>query len=952
MQQDLYFQYYSRKDVQEAMLKACENREVVPRYGEGFGKRPDVLQYPGDILEMAKRGATSFHISEEHWHDPLILKPGMSKKDLDENRKGWDLCLPDFENIYILEDNLLKRVPIVYLSKFTIPTDKPYEFLLSKDFFTLTLNPSSYNIEFEKITTFFVRNKNKEEKVFRIILEDGKELFVSEDHPLLVFTSEGIKNKIAKNITPEDYLLISTKISPTSERDSFNILEELFKDLKQFSYFVGKDIQAHKFLIKKTDVTLKIPSSIAKYFSKRATPISFFDQSIAKKEVLICMNRCKDFIPSHILLSRDFGFLCGMYLSEACSSRGRIEFSLHINEYDIAEKIISIINKSFKLNISKNHIENNKGNGLRVRISSTILQVLFEDVFGFKKKAYKKIVPAWAFNANSEFIDGLLEGYFVGDGHSRLDSNGKSLTFSVVSVSQSLIEGIAFLLQIRSIKYKIRKNLPPQKNSLGKHNRNILSISGEEDIISLFKNCPEVFKRKHLQITPKTINHPSIHDRFPPFFDRNKIKQLNNEVQKKNLYRAIRLKMRVHKKLASTVANEDLRKIMSSQVFPLRCKKIEQYNYNGLLYDIQTEKNHNFLQGDGIFSHNCLDIDTVHWDYAKWTAYFLIEALKFHDVKNISIKYSGSKGFHIAVPFASFPEEVNGVKTQKLFPEGPRIITAYLQNMIHEMLANKILEKESVADIAQKTNVKRSDLVKEGKFNPFAIIEIDTVLISNRHLFRAPYSLHEKTGLVSLPIDKDKVLTFDKREADPKTVKAEKGFLETLSTNDGKNLIMQAMDWWGKKHAKQGPDVVPGEKRERTLPTDAVQEICFPQCMQKILAGNMEDGKKRALFILVNFLRHMNWNDQTIESRLKEWNSKNKNPLPPSYISTQLIWNKKQKESILPPNCNKSYYKDLRVSCPENICSRFKNPVNCALRAHAQAKEQEKKVKKVEEVKK
>ncbi len=347
-----------------------------------------------------------------------------------------------------------------------------------------------------------------------------------------------------------------------------------------------------------------------------------------------------------------------------------------------------------------------------------------------------------------------------------------------------------------------------------------------------------------------------------------------------------------------------------------------------------------------------LDIDVIYWDYAKWTAYFLIEALKFHDVKNVSVKFSGSKGFHIGVPFASFPEEVNGIKTHKIFPEGPRIITAYLQNMIHEMLANKILEKESITDIAQKTNIKRSDLVKEGKFDPFAIIEIDTVLISNRHLFRAPYSLHEKTGLVSLPIDNEKILSFDKREADPKTVKVERGFLEKGSKNDGKSLIMQAMDWWGKKHAKQGPDTVAGAKRERTLPTDAVQEQCFPQCMQKILAGNMDDGKKRALFIMVNFLRHMNWNDQAIESRLKEWNSKNKNPLPPSYITTQLIWNKKQKESILPPNCNKSYYKDLRVACADTVCNRFKNPVNCALRAHAQAKEMEKKTKKIEEVKK
>ena len=90
---DTFVEYYSRKEVQQAILKFCKDREVAPRFGDGFGRRPDVLQYPGDVLEMAQKGATSFHISEERWEDPLRLKPGVTKKELDENRIGWDLIL-------------------------------------------------------------------------------------------------------------------------------------------------------------------------------------------------------------------------------------------------------------------------------------------------------------------------------------------------------------------------------------------------------------------------------------------------------------------------------------------------------------------------------------------------------------------------------------------------------------------------------------------------------------------------------------------------------------------------------------------------------------------------------------------------------------------------------------------------------------------------------------------
>ncbi len=59
----------------------------------GFAKRPNILQYPQDVSEFAKDGATSFHVSEEHWNNPMELEPGMSKKKLDKLRTGWDLIL-------------------------------------------------------------------------------------------------------------------------------------------------------------------------------------------------------------------------------------------------------------------------------------------------------------------------------------------------------------------------------------------------------------------------------------------------------------------------------------------------------------------------------------------------------------------------------------------------------------------------------------------------------------------------------------------------------------------------------------------------------------------------------------------------------------------------------------------------------------------------------------------
>src|SRR3989344_9489001 len=86
--------YYSRKDIQQELLRLSKNREIAVNFSDkGFGKRPDILQYENDILELVKKGATSFHFSEEHWTNPLLLKPGMTKNELDKLRTGFDLIL-------------------------------------------------------------------------------------------------------------------------------------------------------------------------------------------------------------------------------------------------------------------------------------------------------------------------------------------------------------------------------------------------------------------------------------------------------------------------------------------------------------------------------------------------------------------------------------------------------------------------------------------------------------------------------------------------------------------------------------------------------------------------------------------------------------------------------------------------------------------------------------------
>ena len=321
-----------------------------------------------------------------------------------------------------------------------------------------------------------------------------------------------------------------------------------------------------------------------------------------------------------------------------------------------------------------------------------------------------------------------------------------------------------------------------------------------------------------------------------------------------------------------------------------------------------------------------LDIDCDELEYSGMAAHLLIQALKHHDIENVSVKFSGNHGYHIAVPFESFPERINDMEIRKSFPEAPRRIALYLKEMIREHLA-KMLRKDPIEVIAKKSNKEI-----EKNFDPFDVLEIDTILISSRHLLRHVYSFNEKSGLISIPIKNEDVLTFKKENALPENISDFSiKFIDRSKSikNEARKLFIQAFDF--KPQIEDEFEQIIGTKKEYEIPEEAIPEEYFPPCIKKILSG-LEDGKKRSLFILINFLRCVGWSYEQIEDRVKEWNKVNPEPLRETIMLGQIRYHKQQKKNIMPPNCANTYYKDLQICFPDNLCNKIKNPVQYSRR--------------------
>lgn len=405
-----------------------------------------------------------------------------------------------------------------------------------------------------------------------------------------------------------------------------------------------------------------------------------------------------------------------------------------------------------------------------------------------------------------------------------------------------------------------------------------------------------------------------------------------------------------------------------------------------------------------------IDIDCKWFDFSKKAARAIIDTLKSYGVKNVGLKFSGSKGFHIMVPWNSFPKEIAGELTKNLFPQLPRKIVSFLKFKAETEMAELISEEElkqfqhteirkgkkcnNCKNVAREyllvtyfcPKCKRQEFKKiapdndkrlrcpdcrihfetkdskeiyecsncniSSEKNPrgfsrhieldlFEIMGLDLILVSPRHLFRTPYSLHEKTALASVVISEQDLEEFDIKDANPSKIKI-KNFIPVSKEGEAEKFVREALDWHKENQIKKGisEEKITGKYADfKPIKLEKFSDSFLPPSILTILKG-VDDGRKRALFVLLNMFRFLGLEKEDIEKRISDWNKKNKVPLLEGYIKAQLIWSYRNKP-VLPPNFDKDYYRAIGV-IPTQEEVRAKNPVTYVL-MKAQPRKQSKK---------
>jgi len=852
-------EYYLRKDVQKELTRISKNREVQAWFGKDIaGKRPEVVNYEGDIKDLIRQGMTSFHISEERWENPLDLESGMLKRDLDKLRIGWDLVLDlDSKNLEfskyageLLIEALKFHDVKTYSLKFSVTGDTPILIQLKDKKKLLSIK--------EAISLFKLGQKIKV-----LSLSDDMKLIFSD-----IYDSLEHKDKVYKLYYRQSGVpLTVTGNHSVFVWDNCKIIQKYVRDIKLGDYVVSYN------------------SSQSLEFNNSNTNHSYLFK--------------KNLINKPIKITKDLSRLIGYYLSEGhlADVNYMIGFSFDVVEREYIEDCKKLIRKI------------GKPEPAEYKPHPTSTQVIFysKEWYSFFKNncgkgSKNKHLPELVWDLPKDLFLELLRGYLRGDAHK---TSLKYLT--VKSVSVQLITEFLWLCKLHGISANLysEKNKPRMLNgSLFKGSFVfMLKIPKRDLFIKEFNLKRKKFDRLSSDKVYPTKLLFEVYQRIKPgFFNKHRAEQMT---LKKKMASAVRIKKVLdwfNDYSTLPISSEDKKIIVyyslliNSDVALLPVRKIVVSLNEEMVYDVSVKDSERFFGGYyPILLHN-----------------------------------SGNHGFHIAIPFEAFPKEVNGINIKDYFPDGVRVISGYLKEMIQPFLIEKILNYGKMDDIAASAGKKVEDIIINKKLDPFKVVDIDSILISSRHLFRAPYSLNEKSGLVSIPLKE--VSDLDLEKAKPENVEVKLKFLdfEDVNPNEGRQLLLQAFDWVKKT------DTTEAKKLKRPIiemPKIAVKADFFPPCILKIMNGVPQDGRKRAIFILVNFLSNMGWDYETIEEFLLNWNKKNYEPLRDGYIKSQVMWAKKQGKKVLPPNCeNPNYYKSMGVKCEEGICNSCRNPVNYTLR--------------------
>ncbi len=309
-------------------------------------------------------------------------------------------------------------------------------------------------------------------------------------------------------------------------------------------------------------------------------------------------------IPKVLKLDFDFGYFLGIYLADGYSTRHFVSIS------NTNKDVIEVV-KSFadKLGIKTAEYNNNSGfsESRDVRLYSSVLS---EFVKNFGSNAKKKRIPEFVLGAEKEFVRGLLQGYFDGDGSVSVERKA----IRAFSSSKELIDGIALLLTRFGI-FGVKRRMK------GQYGIEISYRYAKRFAEEISSSVPERAEKLRKIAESKSDVTYDLIDMIPSIgsalLDASKklgypLHYARKFVRKQKIGRATlqrhlaRLEELAEAKGVELEELSVLRKAVESDIVWDEITAIEYVDYDGYVYDLSVEGLETFTTAEGLITHNTM----------------------------------------------------------------------------------------------------------------------------------------------------------------------------------------------------------------------------------------------------------------------------------------------------------------------------------------------------------
>jgi dTDP-4-amino-4,6-dideoxygalactose transaminase len=305
-----------------------------------------------------------------------------------------------------------------------------------------------------------IKHALNKKTILRIVLENNREIDVTEDHSLFVWDNnkQDIFPIQCSSLTENSLIAIPKFLPQINIKKKLDFLSFCKNDIVH-TYFISGEIKENINNIK-CHWKSKLAKRKSNYIMRNRIPLKYVTLFNKTNKIGIKSQREKKYIKLNYKIDKDLSRLLGFYIAEGCYQTHGIVFSFHLKEKEYIKDVCNIMKNIF--GIDGKIISKIDTNSSVIIFNSLILKIFFKDFLKIKSGAKNKRIPSIIWTTSKENQISFLYGYFCGDGH--LSDN----RIYVDSSSKKLINDVSYLCSMLNLKGSIYRDDGCKKKIINK----------------------------------------------------------------------------------------------------------------------------------------------------------------------------------------------------------------------------------------------------------------------------------------------------------------------------------------------------------------------------------------------------------------------------------------------------------------------------------------------------